>query len=222
MAEVSSLLLALVDSRAPAGAHSHSAGMEPAVTAGWVRNVDDVEAFCRGRLRTAGAVAAGVATRAHGLALADADAPAWTALGAEVDARTPSEATRAASHALGRGLRRLTRSMLPDLPDRRWWPDGPPHHPVILGAAVAVAGGPASFAARSAALAACAGPASAGVRLLGLDPYAVQAVLARLAPEVDLIADRASTSPEIPAGSAPALDLLADFHVLSEVRLFAS
>ena len=173
-------------------------------------------------MRTAGAVAAGVAARAHALALVDAGADDWAALGAEVDARTPSEATRAASHALGRGLRRLTRAMLPDLPDRRWWPAGPPHHPVILGAACAIAGGTAAFAARSAALAACASPAGAGVRLLGLDPYAVQAVLARLAPEVDLVADRAVTSPEIPAGSAPALDLLADVHVLSEVRLFAS
>jgi urease accessory protein len=38
---------------------------------------------------------------------------------------------------------------------------------------------------RAAALGTCAGPASAAVRLLGLDPFAVQAMLARLAPEVD-------------------------------------
>ncbi|MHA3702864.1 urease accessory protein UreF [Jatrophihabitans sp. YIM 134969] len=218
----SSLLLLLVDTRSPAGAHSHSLGMEPAVSAGWVRGIDDLEPFCRGRLRTAGAVAAGVAARAHALAGADAPAADWVALDAEVDARTPSEATRAASRALGRGLRRLTRAMLPALPDQRWWPAGPPHHPVVLGAACAVAGGTVGFAARAAALATCSAPASAAVRLLGLDPYAVQAVLARLAPEVDAVADAAATAPEIPAGSAPALDLLADVHVLSEVRLFAS
>ena len=43
-------LMLLLDSRSPAGAHSHSGGMEAAVTAGWVRDVADVREFCRGRL----------------------------------------------------------------------------------------------------------------------------------------------------------------------------
>ncbi|MGD0068788.1 MAG: urease accessory protein UreF, partial [Streptosporangiaceae bacterium] len=70
-------------------------------------------------------------------------------------------------------------------------------------------------------------PASAAVRLLGLDPFAVQAMLARLAPGIDDCARRAARTAAdppsaLPCDSAPALDLLADFHLTAEVRLFAS
>ncbi|MCW2596312.1 MAG: Urease accessory protein ureF 2, partial [Jatrophihabitans sp.] len=58
------LLLLLLDSRSPAGGHNHSGGMEPAITCGMVRNLADVEAFCRGRLRTSGRVAAAFAATA--------------------------------------------------------------------------------------------------------------------------------------------------------------
>ena len=65
------------------------------------------------------------------------------------------------------------------------------------------------------------------MRLLGLDPFAVQAMLARLAPRIDACAAAAVLAAEaspaaLPAGAAPALDLLADFHLTAEVRLFAS
>ena len=83
------------------------------------------------------------------------------------------------------------------------------------------------LAARAAALGACTGPASAAVRLLGLDPFAVQAMLARLPPEVDMCATAAARMggrplSALPAAGAPALDLLADYHLTAEVRLFAS
>lgn len=219
-----SLLLLLVDSRSPTGAHGHSGGMEPAVTAGLVRNHLDVEAFCRGRLRTAGAVAAGIAAAACRLGESDGPAAGWWALDQELTARIPSAATREASRALGRGLLRLTTAIVPHLPAARWFADVPPpapHHPVVLGAACAVAGGSPTFAARAAALGVCTAPATAAVRLLGLDPYAVQEILARLAPEVDAVAELAVGAP-LSAGSAPALELLADVHARSEVRLFAS
>ncbi len=93
---------------------------------------------------------------------------------------------------------------------------------------MARAGGTPELAARAAALAACAGPASAAVRLLGLDPFAVQALLARLAPGVDECAAAAAAAAAagppsgLPADAAPALDLLADYHLTAEVRLFAS
>jgi urease accessory protein len=71
------------------------------------------------------------------------------------------------------------------------------------------------------------GPASAAVRLLGLDPYAVHALLAALAPECDRIAaDAASRTgdavDDLPAGGAPLLDVGAEQHAGWEVRLFAS
>ena len=219
---LTALQLLLLDSRAPAGAHAHSAGMEPAVTAGLVHDLDDVEQFCRGRLRTAGRVNAAFAAAACNLRLGPAAAsgaasraatgPRWDALHAEYEARLPSQALRTASRQLGNGLRRLLRTMFPDatLP----WA-GPPHHPIALGFGVALAGGGAPLAAEAAALATISAPASAAVRLLGLDPLAVHAMLGRLTSQLEL--------PDgLPADSAPFLDLLADVHHTAEVRLFAS
>ncbi|NED83011.1 urease accessory protein UreF, partial [Streptomyces sp. SID11233] len=50
-------LLVLADGRFPAGGHAHSGGAEQAVEAGRVRNAEDLAAFCRGRLHTAGLTA---------------------------------------------------------------------------------------------------------------------------------------------------------------------
>lgn len=216
------LLLLLLDSRAPAGGHSHSGGMEPAVDAGLVRDLADVEAFCRGRLRTAARVAADAAGLACTAVRDELDpAPALARLDAEVDARTPSEGMRAASRQLGRGLLRLTRAMVPEF--GKGWVLVPANHAVVLGAAVAIAGGAPQLAARAAALNTVNAPASAAVRLLGLDPFAVQGLLARLAGEIDSTPWAAPTSADlIAAHTAPALDLLADVHLTAEVRLFAS
>jgi len=248
---MNTLLLLLLDSRAPAGAHHHSGGMEAAVGTGLVTGLTDLEDFCRARLRTSARVCA---TFAAASARLQSDTPErsvvraadsrsqqqaaqqqsaqrqWGVLDAEFEARTPSEAMRTASRQLGRGLVRLLRSVKPeaDLVTAFGRCPGPaPHHPLVLGAAVGLAGGGPDLAARAAALAACAGPASAAVRLLGLDPFAVQGMLARLAPAIDSCAAdaaRASAGPpsSLPAGAAPALDLLADFHLTAEVRLFAS
>jgi urease accessory protein len=245
---MNTLLLLLLDSRAPAGAHHHSGGMEAAVRAGVVTGLADLEDFCRARLRTSARVSAAFAAASCLLAERPAVPAArdgfaqlewaqlewaqleWELLDAEFQARTPSEAMRTASRQLGRGLVRLLRSVLPEAdlvtPFSRC--AGPaPHHPLVLGTGVALAGGTPELAARAAALAGCAGPASAAVRLLGLDPFAVQGLLARLAPAIDACAASAARvaggPPEaLPADAAPALDLLADFHLTAEVRLFAS
>jgi|HubBroStandDraft_1064217.scaffolds.fasta_scaffold04217_7 urease accessory protein len=239
---MNTLLLLLLDSRAPAGAHHHSGGMEAAVRAGLVTGLADLEDFCRTRLLTSARVSAAFAAASCHLAeRAVVPAPEqwaqlewallqWVLLDAEFEARTPSEAMRTASRGLGRGLVRLIRSVLPqaDLVTPFSRCAGPaPHHPLVLGTGVALAGGTPELAARAAALAACAGPASAAVRLLGLDPFAVQGMLARLAPGIDKCAARAALSADaapaaLAADAAPALDLLADFHLTAEVRLFAS
>lgn len=92
--------------------------------------------------------------------------------------------------------------------------------------AAAAAGGTPLQAAAIAAYGSVTGPASAAVRLLGLDPLAVQRALAGLATEVDAIAARAASEPDdwgaLPALSAPGLDLFAELHLRSEVRLFES
>jgi urease accessory protein len=61
---MNTLLLLLLDSRAPAGAHNHSAGMEAAVGTGLVTGLADLETFCRARLATSGRVAAAFAAAA--------------------------------------------------------------------------------------------------------------------------------------------------------------
>ncbi len=61
---MNALLLLLLDSRAPAGAHHHSGGMEAAVMTGRVTDLADVEDFCRARLRTSARVSAAFAAAA--------------------------------------------------------------------------------------------------------------------------------------------------------------
>jgi urease accessory protein len=225
---MNALWLLLLDSRAPTGASNHSAGMEAAVEAGWVRDVDDLGAFCRGRLRTSGRVAAAFA------AAAGTDPDRWRELDDELEARTASEAMRIASRSLGAGLRRLLRATVPAFAaaDAEWG-DVTPHHPIVLGVASALVGASPADAARAAALSVVTTPATAAIRLLGLDPYAVHARLAHLTPEIDALATALGASagtayanaPKVaglPADSAIALDLLADVHLLQEVRLFAS
>ena len=197
------------------------------MTLGVVSDLASLELFLRGRLRTAGLVAAGLAAAACGYASASrAD---WAALDAEADARTPSPAQREASRRQGRALLRAVRVA---------WPSAatlaalaapgaaphPPHHPVVLGAAAAAAGCLTQEAALVAAYQSVSGPASAAVRLLALDPLQVSGVLARLAEVVEGVAAQAASCclDELPFPSAPALDLLAQAHAGAEVRLFAS
>ncbi|HEX2774041.1 MAG TPA: urease accessory UreF family protein, partial [Micromonosporaceae bacterium] len=165
---------------------------------------------------TAGRVAAAFAAAACGAT------PDVVELDRGMDARIPSPVLRRASRAQGRALLRAARAMWPvdagksDL-----------HHPVALGVVAAAARlGPAD-AALAAAYGTVTGPASAAVRLLGLDPYAVHALLARLAPECDRMAADAAAHAgdpvdELPADSAPLLDIGAEVHASWEVRLFAS
>ncbi|WP_305786725.1 urease accessory protein UreF [Symbioplanes lichenis] len=206
-------LLVLADGRLPSGGHAHSGGLEAQVAAGRVRSLGDVEGFLRGRLHTAGLVAAAFAAAAVAGRVADLDAG--------LDARTPSPALRRASRAQGRALLRAGRAMwsLPAFRDL--------HHPVALGVLAAAAGLRPLDAAVAAAHGVVTGPASAAVRLLGLDPYQVHALLARLAPSCDEIAASAvsfvhAPADDLPAAGAPLLDIGAELHATWEVRLFAS
>jgi urease accessory protein len=101
------------------------------------------------------------------------------------------------------------------------------HHPVALGIVAAAAGLGPREAATAAAHGTVTGPASAAVRLLGLDPYGVHALLARLAGDCDRIAASAAARVDdpidaLPAAGAPLLDIGAEVHASWEVRLFAS
>lgn len=211
-------LLLLADPRLPAGGHAHSGGVEPAVAAELVADDASLRMFLAGRLANTGLVTAALAAAA--CLECSRPSPRWLALDAEADARTPSPAQRAASRAQGRGLLRAAGAAF-GAPH--------PHHPVALGVCAWLAGGTPHDAATLAATAAVTGPASAAVRLLGLDPLAVHAVLAGLAAQIDAVAAEAATAAaearelaELPAASAPVLDLLAEQHRRQEVRLFES
>ncbi|MGW2352888.1 MULTISPECIES: urease accessory UreF family protein [Streptomycetaceae] len=219
-------LLLLADGRFPAGGHAHSAGAEAAVTAGRITGPGTLEDFCRGRLHTAGLVAAALAAAAA----AGADP---LALDEAADARTPSPALRQTARRLGRQMMRAARAAWPSpgldaLATAR--PRGA-HQPVVLGVTARAAGLTPLDAAHAAAYEAVTGPATAAVRLLSLDPFEVTAVLARLAPDLDEVAARAADAAHrcltegtgaLPAASAPLLDVYAEAHAGWPVRLFAS
>lgn len=238
--------LVLADARFPGGGHVHSGGVEEAVSRGLVQDVETLRGFLLGRLRTAGLVTAAFAAAAARLAARDRDAGdpdagdaqaslpgawasqasrAWGALDAEFEARTPSQAQREASRAQGRGTLRAVRAAWPSPVYDELGPR--PHHALLVGAVCGIAGEPQAEAARCVAYLAVSGPASAAVRLLGLDPFAVNAVLIHLGPALDAVVETAvhtAVTEDLPAPGAPVLDLLAQAHVAhrGRLRLFAS
>ncbi|RSN47718.1 urease accessory protein UreF [Amycolatopsis sp. WAC 04197] len=223
--ELSAVILA--DSRFPGGGHVHSGGLEEAVTRKLITHERDLPGFLSGRLRTAGALAAVFAAASAHAAARKVRSGHWRRLDLELDARTPSLAQREASRAQGRGTARAGKAAWPSPVLSQLLKETPrPHHPVIVGALVGVP----FDAAMAVAYLAISGPASAAVRLLGLDPFAVNAVVARLADEVREVsrraADVAGDDPaDLPAPGSPALDLFAEAHARhhqEEVRLFAS
>ncbi|GGV23373.1 urease accessory protein UreF [Streptomyces filipinensis] len=219
-------LLVLADGRFPAGGHAHSGGAEAAVKAGRITSAAGLEDFCRGRLHTAGLVAGALAAAAVlGVDPRQLDAAA--------DARTPSPALRSAARRLGRQLLRAARAAWPS-PELDalgvQFPKGA-HQPVVLGVAARSAGLAPEDAAYCAAYESVSGPATATVRLLSLDPFDATGVLARLAPELDRVADRAVAAARraldegvdaLPAASGPLLEVAAEWHAAWPVRLFAS
>ncbi|MET8576682.1 urease accessory UreF family protein [Streptomyces sp. NPDC005012] len=219
-------LLLLADGRFPAGGHAHSGGAEAAVHAGRITDAASLEAFCRGRLHTAGLVAAALAAAAAlGLDPRELDSAA--------EARTPSPALRAVARRTGRQLLRAARATWP-CPEldalARAFPRGA-HQPVVLGVVAGAAGLEPLDAAYCAAYESVGGPATATVRLLSLDPFDATGVLARLAPETDRIASRAlraarealAEGPDaLPTASAPLLEIAAEAHAARSGRLFAS
>ncbi|MGP3988250.1 urease accessory protein UreF [Streptomyces sp. 3N207] len=215
-------LLVLADGRFPAGGHAHSGGAEAAVKAGRIHDGATLEEFCRSRLHTAGLVGAA-------LAAAAATGHDPLALDEAADARTPSPALRRTARRLGRQLMRAARATWPGpeldaLAAAR--PKGA-HQPVVLGLAARSAGLTPLDAAYASAYESISGPATAAVRLLSLDPFDATAVLARLATETDEVARQAEAASrgaveDLPAASAPLLDITAEQHANWPVRLFAS
>ncbi|WP_406221448.1 urease accessory protein UreF [Streptomyces canus] len=219
-------LLLLADGRFPAGGHAHSGGVEAAVAHKAVHDTPSLEAFCLGRLHTAGLTAAGLAAAAAAgvdpLLLDDA-----------ADARTPVPALRAVARRLGRQMMRAARATFPS-PELDHLAAARPrgaHQPIVVGLAARAAGLTPLDAAYAVAYESVGGPATAAVRLLSLDPLDASSLLARLGPETNHVAQAAADAATralteglnaLPSASSPLLDITAEQHAAWTARLFAS
>lgn len=222
-----SVAMLLADARLPGGGHAHSAGLEPALLAGM--SPADVPVWLRGRARTVSLVEAGTAVvTARLLSLLPTGAGAQKHLSAVDDAwaaRTPSAALREAAHLLGRGYRRVARSLWPHRPPVQaldaW--TGPLPRAVVLGAIAAAAGLRSQDVVRLTVYEDAQTAAAALLKLEPLDPLApAQWVLdacAAAEPHVPHVA--ACLTPEdIPASGAPQNEGWAEAHALLTQRLF--
>lgn len=225
-------LLLVADGRFPSGGHAHSFGMEAAVRELGVADVAGVRRFIRARLTTIGATEAAVTAHVVEALRSAADggaAPDWALLDAEVTARLASPATRDVSRELGRQLVRVGTRVWPGAGVDRVVVDGTtgPHQAVAWGAVGHAAGlDPVEVSAVAVHHLATA-MATAAVRLLGLDPFEVQAALQRDAAVLDEVAARAAEAASLPCGELPAVtsplaDLLAEQHAHYDGRLFRS
>jgi urease accessory protein len=217
-------LLLLADGRLPAGGYAHSGGLEATIRSQRVTNADDLELFLTGRAATSGLVAGSFAAAACRSSLNDEQAR-LQALGPELDARIPSPALRGVSRSLGRQLLRTVMAIRPH--PRLKELERAPHQPIAFGVAAAAFNLTPHDAALAILHESVAGPAVAAVKLLSLDPFSAHAALAHLAPLLDELATEAASHADtpladLPATSAPLLEIAAEFHADRNVRLFAS
>lgn len=223
----------LADGRFPSGAHAHSGGIEAAVAAGLVAGMADLDAWVTGCLHRQWLVEAAVAVHAAGLvavpAPVEGSLEGWLALDAELVARTTAPLQRRASRVLGRQLLRAGRAVWPHpvlATLGRVHAEGP-SLPLVQGAVAAVAGLDAGAVARTCLYGAVQGAATAAVRLLGLDPYGVTALVARQADPLAAVADSAvlagaGPAADLPAAGGPMLDVLLAAHAAADMRLFTT
>ena len=207
------LALLLADARLPVGAHTQSAGLEPALAAGM--GIERVLDLIRARLATVTLVEASTAVLVRrGLDPVAVDA-AWRV-------RTPSAAVRENSDHLGRGYLRLV---------RRLWPAhavaleaiGRPCRAVVIGIAAAGAGVDEKTVARIIGYEDVQTISSAALKIAPMDPLDAAGWVLQVAPDLADMVERAvavSDLEDLPAGSAPLLEEWTERHARSSARLF--
>jgi urease accessory protein len=223
-------LLLLADGRFPSGGHAHSGGAEASVGVGDITDLATLREFVVGRLHTTGLVdaafAAAVCARCQAESVGD---EIWLEVVAEYLARTTSPRLRNASVTLGRQLLRAAVRAFPS-----------PHYaeavaalgpsiprPIVMGIAAAAAHCAPEEAALCELHHLVGSLTSAGVRLLGLDPFEIAAFGAELVADLEQLAVAAAATADGPPADLPAdvallNDVLAEHHGTWEVRLFAS
>lgn len=216
---MSALSLLLADARLPAAGHTQSAGLEP----GLARGLDPagLPAYCRNRLatvtRTEAATAVVACHQASIRAPLEPVEAAWAA-------RTPSDAMRATSRSLGRGLLRLARRTWPGAASH-WSADDRPPRPLVLGAIAAETGLPAVDLARVVAYDDVQTVLAAALKLLPLDPADAAAWCVGLLPGIDQFAEELADLTEagdIPVTGSPQIEGWAQAHARTTRRLFSA
>jgi urease accessory protein len=217
--EFAAMLLA--DGRLPVGAHTQSSGLEPALLGGL--DPRDAPELIATRLRTVVLVDAATAVVARhrtlaGLSLDDVQL-AWAA-------RNPSEVTRAASIAVGRGQRRLAQRLWPGTATASALATMPaPARPVAVGAMAAAAGLDAARTARLVAYDDVQSLCAAALKLCPLDPVETTEWLLHAGPDIEVVVGAVAhlTEPDgIPAASAPLLEQWQHAHPTRPRRLFSA
>ena len=214
----------LADARLPTGAHTQSAGLEPAIRAGLP--AESIPAYIRARLRTVTTVEAGAAIVARSRTLTGTTDLAADL--AKVDlvwrARTVSPAMRETAALLGRGYARLL---------SRMWPDAPAvaalatlrgtSRAVVLGVGAALAGLSASQLVRLIGYEEAQTVAAAALKLEPLDPMDATGWVIDVQPEIERMVDELSSITDvadIPAVGAPLIEQWAEIHATTRQRLF--
>lgn len=216
------LTLLLADGRLPTGAHTQSAGVEPAFAHGMA--LSQVPGYLRARLRTVTEVEAAAVVVARHRWRTEPDAR--TEAMAEVDAawrvRTLSDALRDASDLLGRSYLRMAASVW-DLDDLRRHRGGVWCRAVVLGATAAAADLSAAETARLLAFEEVQTVIAAALKLVPFDPSLGVRWSAALAGEVEAMVDRVTpllSATQIPAYGAPQIEEWGQLHQQTSRRLF--
>jgi urease accessory protein len=216
------LTMLLADGRLPTGAHTQSAGVEPAFAHGM--RLDRVPDYLTVRLRTVTAVeaAAAVVARHRWLSESDRRTPAMSEVDAAWRVRTLSDVLRKASDSLGRSYLRTGGAVWP-LDPLRNHRDGVWCRAVVLGAVAAEAGLAADELARLVAYEDVQTVIGAALKLQPFDPTQAVTWAVQAKPEVERLvgATAGLTGPDqIPAYGAPLIEEWGQRHELTDRRLF--
>ena len=216
------MLMLLSDARLPTGAHTQSAGLEPAINAGVP--TADVPRYIRARLRTVAAVEAGAAVVARYGALGEQPQLALARVDRAWRARTISPALRETSVLLGRGYQRLA---------TRLWPAHPaaialttmkrPCRAVVLGVAAACAGLQPVQLARLIGYDEAQTIAAAALKISPMDPVDATRWVIDAHAEIESMTQTVAhlvDPDDIPAQGAPLIEQWAEIHATTTQRLF--
>lgn len=218
------LSLLLADGRLPTGAHTQSAGVEPALRHGL--ELVALPEYVAARLTTVTETEAAVAVVARHVWRQEADLDVLGAVDRAWRTRTASDALREASDLLGRSYLRLAATVWDLAPlTHRATGSGPRVwcRPVVVGVTAAVAGLTAGETARLVAYDDVQTVIGAALKLRPFDPAVGVSWAAAAGPAVEALVDRVAglTAPEqIPARAAPQLEEWAQLHHVTERRLF--